>query len=116
MLGAARLFVEPDGKTGEIVFGIADPWQGLGLGSKLVDYIIEISKDKKLETIYAVTLPNNYRAIRLMKNMGFTLEFPDEGTVKATLNLKEELESQGVMKRSLEESRAMEMEAEAVQE
>jgi acetyltransferase len=116
MLGVARLFVEPDGKTGEIVFGIADPWQGLGLGSKLVDYIIEISKDKKLETIYAVTLPNNYRAIRLMKNMGFTLEFPDEGTVKATLNLKEELESQGVMKRSLEESRAMEMEAEAVQE
>lgn len=104
MLGVVRLLIEPDGKTGEIVFGVADPWQGLGLGSKLVDYIIEISKDKKLEMIYAVMLPNNYRAIKLLKEMGFTLEFPDEGTVKATLNLKEEeFGSQGLMLKSTEE-------------
>ncbi len=90
MLGAVRLFVEPDGKTGEIVFAVADPWQGQGLGLKLVDYIIEISKDKNLETIHAVMLQDNYRAIGLMKEMGFNLEFPGDGTVKAILNLKEE--------------------------
>lgn len=90
MLGAVRLFVEPDGKTGEIVFAVADPWQGQGLGLKLVDYIIEISKDKNLETIHAVMLQDNYRAIGLMKDMGFNLEFPGDGTVKAILNLKEE--------------------------
>ncbi len=90
MLGAVRLFVEPDGKTGEIVFAVADPWQGQGLGLKLVDYIIEISKDKNLETIHAVMLQDNYRAIGLMKEMGFNLEFPADGTVKAVLNLKEE--------------------------
>lgn len=90
MLGAVRLFVEPDGKNGEIVFGIADPWQGQGLGLKLVDYIIEISKDKNLDTINAVMLQDNYRAIGLMKEMGFNLEFSGDGTVKAVLNLKEE--------------------------
>ncbi len=90
MLGAVRLFVEPDGKTGEIVFAVTDPWQGQGLGLKLVDYIIEISKDKNLETIHAVMLQDNYRAIGLMKEMGFNLEFPGDGTVKAVLNLKEE--------------------------
>lgn len=53
--------------------------------------MIEICKDKKLETVYGVMLSDNYRAIDLMKRMGFTLEFSDHDTVKATLNLKEEL-------------------------
>jgi GNAT superfamily N-acetyltransferase len=30
---------------------VADPWQNLGLGSKLMDYAIEICKDMKLETV-----------------------------------------------------------------
>ncbi len=90
MLGVVRLFVQPDGKSGEIVFGVADPWQHLGIGLKLVDYIIEIGRDKKLDTIYAVMMPDNYRAIGLLKEMGFTIDFTTEGTVRATLNLKEE--------------------------
>jgi len=35
-------------------------------------------------------LPDNYRAIGLMKKMGFTIEYLDDGTVKATINLREE--------------------------
>jgi acetyltransferase len=90
ILGVVRVPIEPDKKTGEIAFIVADPWQGLGLGSKMVDYMIEICKDKGLETIYGVMLPDNYRAIGLMKKMGFTIEYLDDGTVKATLNLREE--------------------------
>ncbi len=90
ILGVVRLIIEPDGKTGEIAFIVADPWQGLGLGSKMVDYMIEICKDKKLGTIYAMMLSDNYRAIKLVKKMGFTLDYLDDGSVKATLNLKEE--------------------------
>jgi acetyltransferase len=91
ILGVVRLIVEPDGKTGEIAFIVADPWQGLGLGSKIVDYMIEICKDKKLETIYGVVLPDNYRAIDLMKRMGFTFESLSDDTMKGTLNLREEV-------------------------
>jgi acetyltransferase len=90
ILGVVRLIIEPGGKSGEIAFIVADPWQGLGLGTKMVDYVIEICKDRGLETIYGITLPDNYRAISLMKMMGFALEYLDDGTVKATLNLKEE--------------------------
>lgn len=82
--------IEPDGKSGEIAFIVADPWQGLGLGSKMLDHMIEICKDKKLETIYGIMLGDNYRAINLMKKMGFAIEYLDDGTVKGTLNLKEE--------------------------
>ncbi|MCW4015155.1 MAG: GNAT family N-acetyltransferase [Candidatus Bathyarchaeota archaeon] len=88
ILGVVRLIIEPDGKTGEIAFIVADPWQGLGLGSKMVDYMIEICKDKQLETVYAFMLPDNHRAISLVKRMGFSIEHSQDVT-KATLNLKE---------------------------
>ena len=90
ILGVARVSIEPDGKTGEIAFIVADPWQGLGLGTKLVDYVLEICADMKLETIYAIMLADNYRAMGLMKKMGFTVKYMDDGTVKGTLDLREE--------------------------
>ncbi|MFX1563916.1 MAG: acetate--CoA ligase alpha subunit, partial [Promethearchaeota archaeon] len=72
ILGVVRLIEEPDGKQGEIAFIVADPWQGLGLGSKMVDYMIEICIDRGLESIYGLMLADNYRAIKLMEKMGFT--------------------------------------------
>ena len=90
ILGVVRLIIEPNGKTGEIAFITADPWQGLGLGSKMLDFMIEICKDKRLESVYGIMLPDNYRAINLFKKMGFTIERMDQDTVKANLNLKEE--------------------------
>jgi len=88
ILGVVRLIIEQDGKKGEVAFIVADPWQGLGLGAKMVDHMIEICKDKGLETVYALMLPNNYRAIRLLKKRRFTIQYIND-EAKATLNLKE---------------------------
>jgi len=90
ILGVVRLIVEPDGRSGEIAFIVADPWQGLGLGTKMIEYVIEICKEKGLESIYGIMLPDNRRAIRVMQDMGFAVEYCDDGTVKGTLNLREE--------------------------
>jgi len=90
ILGVVRVSIEPDGKAGEIAFIVADPWQSLGLGTKLVDYTIEICKERGIETLYAIILPDNYRAISLLKKMGFNIKYLEDGTVKGTLNLKEE--------------------------
>ncbi len=90
IIGAARVSIELDGKTGEIAFLVADPWQGLGLGTKLVDYVIEICKERELESVYGVMLPENRKAIELMKNLGFQLKYMEDGTIRGTLNLKEE--------------------------
>ena len=89
ILGVVRLIAEADGKHGEIAFIVADPWQNLGLGSKMVDYVIEISKEKGLESVYALMLPDNYRAIRLLRKMGFTIQYETDVT-KASLSLKDE--------------------------
>jgi acetyltransferase len=90
ILGVFRLILEPDLKTGEIAFIIADQWQNLGLGSAMMRHMIKICKDRQLEAIYGILLKNNIKGIRFMKNMGFTIQQLDEETVKATLSFKEE--------------------------
>jgi len=89
IVGVVRLIIDSD-RVGEVAVIVADPWQGLGLGTKMLDHIIEISKDHKLETIYAEVLKKNYQAINLMKQMGFVISHLDGETIQVSLNLKEE--------------------------
>jgi len=90
ILGVARVGLEPDRKSGEIAFIVADPWQGLGLGTKLVDHTIDVCKDMGVESLYAIMLRDNARAINLMKKMGFVVHYLQDGTAKGVLNLVEE--------------------------
>lgn len=49
ILGVVRLCIEPNSKKGEVAVIVADPYQGLGLGSKMVNYMIEICKYKNFQ-------------------------------------------------------------------
>ena len=86
-IGAARLIVEPGGGRGEIAVVVADEHQRKGLGTKLVDMLIEIAEEKGLESIYGIIMPKNESVINLFKKMGFTIK-AQEDEVIATLNLK----------------------------
>jgi len=57
----------------------------------MVDYVLEIAKEMGVENVYAIMLPDNYRALNLTKKMGFNLEYLADGTVKGVLDLKEEI-------------------------
>ena len=87
ILGVGRLTFEPDGKTGEIAFIIRDKWQGLGLGAKLVDYVIEIAAEMGIKKIIAIIIQENHKAIKLIEKMGFRVENQNDGTIIGTLNL-----------------------------
>ncbi len=87
IIGAARVIAEPDGKRGEFALLVADKWQRLGLGTNLMDYILEVSKDMRLKEIYANILSDNYKMIKLSEKKGFKIERLDEETVKASLTI-----------------------------
>jgi len=89
MLGVVRFTFDSDRKKGELAFIIADPWQGLGLGTRMLEHVINSCRDKKVEIIYSFMLPNNYGGIRFLKKMGFTIEYLSDGAVKGVLNLKQ---------------------------
>jgi len=92
-LGVCRVSLEPDGKSGELAIIVADEYQGAGLGSKMVDYALEVASDTNVEKVYSFMLPDNYRAQALMRKMGFELEDLEDGTVRATVDLTEGPES-----------------------
>ena len=87
IIGAGRVIVEPDGKSGEFAVLVTDEWQHLGVGSLLMDYIIEFARDRRLEKIFAHVLSNNYKMLRLSEKKGFKTERLDEETVEASLVL-----------------------------
>ena len=82
ILGVVRIVIQSDMRTAEIAFIIADPWQGLGLGSKMLDYMIKICKEKRLKTVYALVLLDNFRAINFLNKKGCTIESADNYAVQ----------------------------------
>jgi acetyltransferase len=88
IIGAVRLIIEPGGKSGEFAVLVGDKWQGLGLGSKLMDLLAEMGRDLRVDKIYGYVSANNYRMLQLCKKKGFKVETFDEETVKASLFLQ----------------------------
>ena len=87
IIGAGRVIVEPDGKSGEFAVVVGDEWQGLGLGSRLMDYIVTVARDMRLERIFGYVIANNYKMLRMCAKKEFGLEPLDEDTVKLSLAL-----------------------------
>jgi acetyltransferase len=88
IIGAVRLIAEPGGKSAEFAVLVGDKWQGLGLGSKLMDLLVEMGKDMHVEKIYGYVSANNYKMLQLSKKKGFRVETFDEETTKASLSLQ----------------------------
>jgi hypothetical protein len=77
-----------------MAFIVGDKWQNLGLGTKMVDYTLDLATKMGVESVYAIMLPDNYRALSLTKKMGFDIEYLGDGTVKGSLSLKEDVPDQ----------------------
>jgi len=87
IIGVGLLTIEPGGRRGEFAVVVGDKWQGLGLGSKLIDYIIDIGKDMCLKTVYGYVISNNSKMIKLCEKKGFRMEPLDSELTTATLDL-----------------------------
>ena len=88
IIGAVRLILDSSGKSGEFAVLVSDKLQGLGLGSKLMDLLVEIGKDMRVDKIYGYVSANNYKMLQLCKKKGFKVETFDEETTKASLFLQ----------------------------
>ncbi len=85
MIGVVRVVNDKDDLSAEFAIVVADPWQGLGLGSKLMDLILDITKKKGLKSIYAVVLKENETMVEMFKKRGFILKSIDISTYKAEM-------------------------------
>jgi acetyltransferase len=86
-IGVGRIISEPDRRRGEFAVVISDQYQGKGLGRKLVDMLIDIAEEKRLESIYGIVLRENQNMLSLCREMGFTLR-PEEDVVRVELQIE----------------------------
>ncbi len=87
-IGVGRLIIEPGDKRAEFAVVVADDFAGQGLGTKLVDMLIGIGEEKRLETIYGIVLPENRHMLNLCRALGFEIkrgEGPQEVLVELML-------------------------------
>ncbi len=71
-IGVSRLIIDPGKKRGEFAVVVADNYQSKGLGTKLVDMLIEFAREKGMDTIYGTVMGENVKMIQLCEKLGFT--------------------------------------------
>jgi len=86
-VGVVRLFIDPGLQTGEFAILVADNFQNSGLGTKFMETLIKIGREKGLKSIYGTVLAENHGMLTLMKEFGFNIGSNSDGEVRISLQL-----------------------------
>ena len=90
MIGVARLIMNQDLTSGEVAVLVQDRFQGKRLGTKFVEMLIGIARERGLEDIRADVLTENESMLKVFRRLGFTTQWVPGGTSEAVLKLKEQ--------------------------
>jgi acetyltransferase len=83
IVGVSRYITNPDKASCEFSLVVADDFNGKGLGSRLMQAIMDVARDKGLTEIDGLVLANNPGMLKLMKSLGFTVKsFPEDPDFK----------------------------------
>lgn len=72
-IGVARYVILPDGESCEFAIAISDEVQGQGLGTLLMNRLMDVATAKGLKKIQGDVLSNNTKMLALMRRLGFTV-------------------------------------------
>lgn len=73
-IGVARYSINPDGRSCEFAIAVADAWQHKGIGSKLMQSLMDAARTRGLETMEGWVLSGNGRMLALMDALGFAID------------------------------------------
>ncbi|NMM09070.1 MAG: bifunctional acetate--CoA ligase family protein/GNAT family N-acetyltransferase [Polaromonas sp.] len=71
IVGVSRYITNPDQSSCEFALVVADDFNGKGLGSRLMQSIMDVAREKGLTEMDGLVLANNPAMIKLMKGLGF---------------------------------------------
>ncbi len=73
-IAIARYVINPDGDSCEFGVVVDDKWQGRGLGTLLMETLMDEARSKGIKRIEGSVLSDNTHMLRLMRNLGFAIE------------------------------------------
>ena len=78
IVGVSRYITNPDQRSCEFSLLVADEFSGKGIGSRLMESIIEAAREKGLSEIDGLVLTSNSEMLKLMRKLGFSVKRFDE--------------------------------------
>ncbi|HEY9803224.1 MAG TPA: bifunctional acetate--CoA ligase family protein/GNAT family N-acetyltransferase [Leptolyngbyaceae cyanobacterium] len=81
ILAVGRLSKLHGTKTAEFAMLVSDRYQCQGLGTQLLERLLQVGRDEQIERITAEILTDNYGMQRVCEKLGFKLERTNEATV-----------------------------------
>ncbi|MCO6454155.1 MAG: succinate CoA transferase [Pirellulaceae bacterium] len=88
ILGVARLNRTDAPDAGEFAVVVRDAWQGRGLGTTLLETLVEIAFREGVRRVVGTVLPENSRMLAVCRRLGFRLTCDASGgEVRTTLDL-----------------------------
>ena len=73
-LGVVRLYADPDRISGEFAILVRSDLAGQGLGSNLMQRIVEVARQRGLSRLVGSVLRDNSRMLHLVRDLGFVAE------------------------------------------
>jgi acetyltransferase len=86
ILGVARLIGQPEDAKAEFAIVIGDPWQGLGVGARLLSCLVAIALRRKIKSLWGLVLRENRAMLELCRKLGWTIT-PDDDPSQVFLQL-----------------------------
>lgn len=97
VIGVGRLIKLLGVKKAEFAIVISDRFQGLGLGSRFLELLVDIGRQEGVERIIGNILPENHAMQKVSKRVGFNVSFDRINEVmKAEIELSPQLTSRPV--------------------
>ncbi|HPO19067.1 MAG TPA: GNAT family N-acetyltransferase, partial [Rubrivivax sp.] len=78
IIGVSRYITNPDQTSCEFALVVADDFAGKGLGSRLMESIMDVARDKGLSEIVGLVLTENSGMLELMRRLGFVIKRNEE--------------------------------------
>jgi acetyltransferase len=74
IVGVSRYVTNPDQSSCEFALVVADDFNGKGMGSRLMESIMDVARDKGLAEIEGLVLANNAGMLKLMRGLGYQVK------------------------------------------
>ena len=74
IVGVSRYVTNPDQSSCEFALVVADDFNGKGLGSRLMESIVDAARERGLAEIVGLVLRSNVAMLKLMRGMGFEVK------------------------------------------
>ena len=107
-IGVARYVrVDPESECAEVAVTVVDHWQGRGLGTVLLERLVERAREEGVHRFTATALANNDDMIDLLENVGH-METHDTsgGLVEMRIALPAQVDEESPLRRALRKAAA----------